>query len=59
MPAPHRQSEFIDLDAFCSRTHHDHDGDRVGRISEALPPPFTDAHAPECLGAPSDPIDTG
>ena len=59
MPAPHGQSEFIDLDAFCNRNHHHHNGDRFGRIFADLPPLFTDPRALDRLGAPNGPMDAG
>lgn len=59
MPAPHGQSEFIGLDAYCNRQHHHHTGDRFGRMFADLPPLFTDPRVLDRLGAPAGPMDGG
>ncbi len=59
MSAPHGQSEFIDLDAYCNRTHHHQTGDRFGRIFAHLAPLFTDPRILERLGRPGGPMDAG
>ncbi len=59
MPAPHGQSEFIGLDAFCDRKHQHHTGDRFGRMFADLAPLFSDPRVLDRLGAPGGPMDGG
>lgn len=59
MTSSHGQSHLLGLEAFCSRDHHYHDGDRFGRVFPHLPPLFTDPRVLENLGKPGGVMDGG
>ncbi len=59
MSNSHGASNLAGLEAFCSRTHHYHDGDRFGRMFADLPPLFTDPRVLENLGKPGGVMDGG
>lgn len=59
MSKTHGASQLTGLDAYCSRDHHYHDGDRFGRLFPNLPPLFTDPRVLDQLGAPGGEMDGG
>jgi hypothetical protein len=59
MTHSHGNSQLQGLDAFCSRDHHYHEGDRFGRMFANLPPLFTDPRVLDNLGKPTGVMDGG
>ncbi|MEM8980978.1 MAG: heme peroxidase family protein [Pseudomonadota bacterium] len=57
MTNSHGSSNFSGLDAYCSRDHHYHDGDRFGRMFPELSPLFTDPRVLDNLGKPGGVMD--
>ncbi|THH36958.1 peroxidase [Aliishimia ponticola] len=59
MTSAHGSSQLRGLDAFCSREHHYHEGDRFGRMFPDLSPLFTDPRVLDSLGQPGGVMDGG